>query len=184
MSAPGPAAPPVTDPAHDVLQATQRHPLDVFFAPRSVALIGATESPGSVGRTLLQNLIGSPFGGTVFPVNPKRPNVLGVKAYPSIADVPDQVDLAVIVTPAPTVPGIVSQCVDAGVKGAVVISAGFKEAGAPGVELERQVLEQARRGRMRVVGPNCLGVISPLTGLNATARAADRNARASPIDSM
>jgi len=121
-----------------------------------------------VGRTLLWNLISSPFGGTVFPVNPRRTNVLGIKAYPNIAAVPERVDLAVIVTPAPTVPGIIGQCVEAGVKGAVIISAGFKEAGAEGVELERQIREQAQRGSMRVVGPNCLGVMSPLTGLNAT----------------
>jgi acetyltransferase len=157
---------PEREPAHDILR--QQRAMDVFFKPNTVAVIGATETAGSVGRTLLWNLISSPFGGTVFPVNPKRTNVLGIKAYPSITVVPEKVDLAVIVTPAPTVPGIIGQCVEAGVKGAVIISAGFKEAGAEGAELERQVLEQAQRGRMRVVGPNCLGVMSPLTGLNAT----------------
>ena len=88
--------------------------------------------PGSVGRTILRNLVGNPFGGTVFPVNPKRPSVLGIKAYPSIADVPDRVDLAVIVTPAPTVPGLIGECVEAGVRGAIIISAGFKETGPGG----------------------------------------------------
>ncbi len=146
----------------------REHPLDVFFAPDNVAVIGATENPGSVGRTILWNLISSPFGGTVFPVNPKRPGILGIKAYPSIAAVPEEVDLAVIVTPAPSIPGIITQCVDAGVKGAVVISAGFKELGPSGAELENQVLENARKGNMRVIGPNCLGVMSPLSGLNAT----------------
>jgi acetyltransferase len=160
--------PPLTDPAHDVLRQTERPSLDVFFKPASVAVIGATESPGSVGRTIVTNLIASPFGGTVYPVNPKRPSVLGIRAYKSIAEVPDTVDLAVIVTPAPTVPGIIAECVAAGVKGAIVISAGFKEVGAEGVELERRLLEEARKGRMRIVGPNCLGVMSPLTGLNAT----------------
>ena len=158
---------PGTESAHDIL-GLRRRPLDVFFAPRNVAVIGATESPASVGRTILWNLIDSPFGGTVFPVNPKRTSVLGIRAYPSIAAVPDKVDLAVIVTPATTVPGVVRECVAAGVKGAIVISAGFKEAGKAGAELERQVLEEARRGRMRIIGPNCLGVMSPLTGLNAT----------------
>ena len=81
--------------------APERQPLDAIFAPRNVAVIGATEKAGSVGRTILWNLISNPFGGTVFPVNPKRPSVLGIKAYPSIAAVPEQVDLAVIVTPAP-----------------------------------------------------------------------------------
>src|SRR5579871_4098037 len=157
---------PEMESAQDMLR--QQHAMDVFFKPNTVAVIGATETTGSVGRTLLWNLISSPFGGTVFPVNPRRTNVLGIKAYPNIAAVPERVDLAVIVTPAPTVPGIIGQCVEAGVKGAVIISAGFKEAGAEGVELERQIREQAQRGSMRVVGPNCLGVMSPLTGLNAT----------------
>lgn len=162
------ASPLVTDPAHDLLRTEQRQPLDVFFAPTNVAVIGATETPGSVGRTIVQNLLASPFGGTVFPVNPKRPSVLGVKAYPNIAAVPDRVDLAVIVTPAPTVPNVIGECVAAGVKGAIIISAGFKETGPAGAELERQVLERARAGDMRIIGPNCLGVMSPLTGLNAT----------------
>ena len=114
------------------------------------------------------NLISNPFGGAVFPVNPKRPSVLGVKAYESIAAVPEPVDLAVIVTPSPAVPGIISQCVDVGVKGAIVISAGFKETGPKGIELEQQIMEHARRGNMRIIGPNCLGIINPISGLNAT----------------
>ena len=151
-----------------VMPTYRRHPLDAIFSPESVAVIGATEKEGSVGRTLLWNLISHPFGGTVFPVNPKRSNVLGIRAYPSIADVPDRVDLAVIVTPAPTVPSVVDECVQAGVKGAIIISAGFKEIGAEGARLEQQILEKARRAKMRIVGPNCLGVMSPLTGINAT----------------
>ncbi len=146
----------------------RRLALDAIFTPNSVALVGATEKEGSVGRTILRNLISSPFGGTVYPVNPKRPNVLGIKAYPSVTAIPEEVDLAVIVTPAPTVPGIISECVDAGVKGAIVISAGFKETGEEGAKLEQQILEHARRGQMRIIGPNCLGVMRPLTGLNAT----------------
>lgn len=157
----------ITDPAHDVLR-YESQPLDIIFSPKTVAVIGATEKEGSVGRTILSNLIGSPFGGTVFPVNPKRPNVLGIKAYPTIAALPDPVDLAVIVTPANTVPGIISECVDAGVKGAIIISAGFKEIGPAGAALEQQALEEARRGQMRIIGPNCLGVMCPPTGLNAT----------------
>jgi acetyltransferase len=156
-----------TDPAHDVLR-YERQPLDAIFAPKHVAVIGATEKAGSVGRTLLWNLISNPFGGTVFPVNPKRPSVLGIKAYPSIAAVPETVDLAVVVTPAPTVPGVIGECVAAGVKGAIIISAGFKEVGEQGIQLEQDVLQQARQGRMRIIGPNCLGVMSPVSGLNAT----------------
>jgi acetyltransferase len=140
----------------------------VFFTPETVAVIGASNTPGSVGRSAMWNLIRQPFGGTVFPVNPKRHSVLGIKTYPTIADVPAPVDLAVVVTPALSVPHIIGECADAGVRGAIIISAGFKETGAAGVELERQVLTQARRGNMRLIGPNCLGVMRPLNGVNAT----------------
>jgi acetyltransferase len=158
---------PGAEAAHDILHARPPE-LDVFFRPQRVAVIGATESPGSVGRTIMTNLLANPFGGTVYPVNLKRPSVLGVAAYPRLADLPATPDLAVVVTPAPTVPGIIAECVAAGVKGAIVISAGFKEIGPAGIELERRVLAEARRGELRVIGPNCLGVMSPLTGLNAT----------------
>ena len=157
----------IFDPAHDVYRYTPRS-LQPIFSPRTVAVIGATEKAGSVGRTVIWNLISSPFGGTVFPVNPKRANILGIKAYPTIRDLPDPIDLAVIVTPAPTVPDIIEECVQAGVKGAIVISAGFKEVGSEGAALEAHILEHARKGKMRVIGPNCLGVMNPLTGLNAT----------------
>ncbi|MBE9006525.1 bifunctional acetate--CoA ligase family protein/GNAT family N-acetyltransferase [Fortiea sp. LEGE XX443] len=157
-----------SDRAFDILQTEKLNPLDAIFAPQTVAVIGASETAGSVGRTLLWNLISNPFGGTVFPVNPKRHSVLGIKAYPKISDIPEVVDLAVIATPASTVPGIIAECVDAGVKGAIVISAGFKEAGADGIALEQQILAEARRGKIRIIGPNCLGVMNPLTGLNAT----------------
>ena len=157
----------VTHPAHDVLRAEQK-PLDALFAPRSVAVIGATEKAGSVGRNILRNLITSPFGGTVFPIHPSRSSVLGIKAYPSIAAVPEAVDLAVIATPAPTVPAIIKECGQAGVQGAIIISAGFRETGPEGLELEQQVLTEARCGRMRIIGPNCFGVMMPLSGMNAT----------------
>jgi predicted CoA-binding protein len=112
------------------------HSLDAIFSPKNVAVVGATETAGSVGRTLLSNLLSNPFGGVVFPVNPKRPSVLGIRAYPNIAAVPERVDLAVIATPAPTVPEVIRQCAAAGVRGAIVISAGFKELGPGGAELE------------------------------------------------
>src|SRR5579859_1826295 len=155
------------DRSSDVFHYT-RQSLDYIFAPETVAVVGATEKAGSVGRTILWNLLSSPFGGTIFPINPKRANVLGIHAYPELKNVPEKIDLAVIVTPAPTVPGIIKECVDLGVKGAIIISAGFKETGPAGVELERQILDYARQGNMRIIGPNCLGVMSPLTGLNAT----------------
>ncbi len=144
------------------------HPLDAIFTPETVAVIGASEQSGSVGRTVLTNLIRTPFGGTIFPVNPKRTHVLGIKTYPCVADVPAPIDLAVVITPAPSVPDVIGECADCGVRGAVVISAGFKETGPAGAALERQIMEQARRGHMRVIGPNCLGVMRPITGLNAT----------------
>ncbi|MCA9953978.1 MAG: bifunctional acetate--CoA ligase family protein/GNAT family N-acetyltransferase [Anaerolineales bacterium] len=153
--------------AHDVFS-YNKNPLDVIFSPRSVALIGATEREGSVGRTILWNLMTNSFGGTIFPINPTRGSVMGIKAYPSIGEVPEKVDLAIIVTPARTVPGIIRECVDAGVKGSIVISAGFKESGPEGVKLEQEILTEARRGHMRIIGPNCLGVMNPATGLNAT----------------
>lgn len=158
---------PGFDPAHDVLH-YGRQPLDAIFAPKSVAVVGATETVGSVGRTIVWNLMSSSFGGTIYPVNPKRPSVLGIKAYPDLRSIPEKLDLIVVVTPAPTVPDIIKEAVDLGVPSAIIISAGFKETGPEGVELERQIMEHARRGKMRIIGPNCLGVMSPTTGLNAT----------------
>jgi acetyltransferase len=155
------------DPAHDVL-GYERLPLDAIFRPEAVAVIGATDRPGSVGRTIMWNLISNPFGGTVYPVNARRQNVLGIQAYLSISEVPERVELAVVVAPAPAVPEIIRECAEAGVEGAIIISAGFKETGPEGAELESRVLEEARRGRMRIIGPNCLGVMNPVTGLNAT----------------
>lgn len=154
--------------AHDILHQIRQHPLDPIFHPKVVAVIGATENKGSVGRTVFQNMGRGGFEGTVYPVNPKRSSVLCVKAYPNIASVPEKVDLAVITTPAPTVPGLIKECVAAGVKGAIIISAGFKEVGPEGVKLEQQVLAEARKGGMRIIGPNCLGAMVPRTGLNAT----------------
>jgi acetyltransferase len=152
---------------HNLLRRTAQ-PLDAIFAPKSVAVIGATETPNSVGRTILENIQKGGFPGIIYPINPKRPTVLGLKAYPSITAVPTKPDLAIIITPPPSVPGIIKDCVNMGIEGAIIISAGFKEIGAPGVELERQILEEARRSGMRIVGPNCLGVMSPLHKFNGT----------------
>src|SRR5664279_883838 len=99
---------PKADPSSDVYR-VESHPLDPLFAPRSVAVIGASERAGSVGRSVLWNLLSSPFGGTVFPVNSKRPNVLGIKAYPSVKDLPDKVDLVVVTTPADNVPDVLAE---------------------------------------------------------------------------
>ena len=141
-----------------------RRPLDPFFAPASIAVIGATEANPSVGRTILSNL--AAFAGKIYPINPKRDAVLGRKALPAIGAVPEPVDLAIIVTPADTVPSIVAECAAAKVPAGIIISAGFKEAGARGAELEREI--RAVRGAMRLIGPNCLGLMAPSFGLNAT----------------
>ncbi|MBN1914497.1 MAG: bifunctional acetate--CoA ligase family protein/GNAT family N-acetyltransferase [Parachlamydiales bacterium] len=147
---------------------TPSNDLDSFFVPRNIAIIGASEREGSVGRTLLWNLLRSPFGGTIFPVNPKRKSILGIKAYARVKDIPEEVSLAIIVTPAKTVPKIIAECVEAKVKAVIIISAGFKEMGPAGVALEKEILSHVEKGKIRIVGPNCLGIMNPMIGLNAT----------------
>ena len=143
----------------------ERRPiLQAMFEPKTVAIIGASEAPGRVGRALLENLLS--FRGSVYPVNSRRSTVLGQKAFPAIGEVGEEIDLALIATPAATVPRVVAECAAANVKGAVIISAGFKECGPAGAELEKQIL--ANRGRMRIIGPNCVGIMLPHIGLNAT----------------
>ena len=141
---------------------------DRMFDPKTVAVIGASPTKGTVGYSLIRNLIGSEFEGTVYPVNPKRETILGVPVYPSVADIPNRVDLAVIATPASTVPGIVKQCGEADVAGIVIVSAGFKEMGVEGEDACEKILTIARRHGMRVIGPNCLGFIKPSRHLNAS----------------
>src|SRR5579883_209708 len=158
---------PAPEPAHDILR-SERHPLDFIFQPRSVAVIGATDREGSVGRTVLENLLQGKSQRAIYPVNPNRNEVLGTRCYGAIADIPARVDLAVIVTPAVTVPGVIRECVAAGVRGAVIISAGFKEIGSEGARLEAEILAEARRGTLQLIGPNCLGIMNPPLALNAT----------------
>ena len=158
----------IQKPFSSVNRLVVRNPIDAIFAPKSVAVVGATEKVGSVGRTVLWNLMNTPFGGPIYPVNPTRVSVLGIKAYQKLSALPEKPDLVVVTTPAATIPAIIGEAADLGVPGAVVISAGFKETGPAGVELERQLLTHARRGNMRLIGPNCLGVMNPITGVNAT----------------
>lgn len=160
-------APGIQDKLHDVLRSETR-PLDALFKPESIAIIGATEREGSVGRAVVSNLRAASFRGKIYPVNPQHANILGMPSYPSIREVPGAVDLAVIVTPAASVPAIVGECVTAGVKSAIVISAGFREHGAEGQAREKQISEELKRGHMRLLGPNCLGVMNPRSNLNAT----------------
>ncbi|MEM1109261.1 MAG: bifunctional acetate--CoA ligase family protein/GNAT family N-acetyltransferase [Planctomycetota bacterium] len=143
--------------------------LERVFNPQRVAIVGASDNPSSVGFAVLNNMIGGGFQGVVYPVNPKREAVQGIAAYQDLTQLPNVPDLVVICTPAFTVPAIVRSAVELGVKAICVISAGFREAGPEGVELENQVLAEIAKGDgVRLIGPNCLGVIVPEIGLNAS----------------
>jgi len=147
--------------------------LDKIFEPHRIAVIGASDTPISVGYTVLRNLVGSGFRGVVYPVNPRRESIQGIQAYKDIPSLPHAPDLAVICTPAPTVPAIIRQCGEAGTKGVVIISAGFREVGPEGKELEVLVRQEQRKfDGMRILGPNCLGLIVPGISLNASFAAA------------
>jgi acetyltransferase len=157
--------PSPTRSVHDAL-GYERATLDAFFAPRSIALIGATEEAGSAGLAILRNL--RQGRAQVYAVNPYHATVDGLATYSTVGAIGSAVDLAVVVTPAATVPSIIAECVTANVRAAIVISAGFRERGPDGAALEQAMLDQARRGRLRVLGPNCLGIIRPASGLNTT----------------
>src|ERR1700693_3051693 len=147
---------------------SNRSALSWFFNPASVAVIGATDREGSVGGTVLKNLLTRTYKGRVYPVNPRRSEILGMPCYPSIGKVPEAAELVVVVTPAETVPGLVAECVRAGAKAMGVISSVCKEKGAEGQALERQIQAELGKSRTRLIGPNCLGLMNPLIGLNAT----------------
>ncbi|MBK8090565.1 MAG: acetate--CoA ligase family protein [Verrucomicrobiaceae bacterium] len=140
--------------------------LHAFFSPRSIALVGATERADSVGRALFENL--RSFPGSVFPVNAKRSHILGAQAFPSLAALPEVPDLVILVTPAASVPALIEEAGQKGTRAAIIISAGFKETGAEGAALELAVLNAAKRHGMRLIGPNCLGLMCPHGGLNAS----------------
>ena len=145
-----------------------QHVLDAIFRPRSVAVIGAKDTPGSVGRTILQNLIAGGGVKTIIPVNPHRTEVCGLPCIPSVEQAKEPIDLAVIVVPAANVLDVMNSCARAKVKAAIVIAAGFKESGPEGLRLETAVAHAAREGGIRMIGPNCLGVMNPHHGLNAS----------------
>jgi len=147
---------------------SQRGPLEPFFRPRSIAVIGATDRPGTVGCSLFSNLLDGKLPITIHAVNPAHEKVFGIETLKRVADAPRPLDLAIIVTPAATVPQIIGECVDAGVKSAVVISAGFREQGPPGALLEEQIQQHLDRGTLRLIGPNCMGFMNPTIGLNAS----------------
>src|SRR5262245_56963467 len=144
--------------------------LDALFAPKSVAVIGASTQRGSIGREILHNIIEYEFNGKLFPVNPRAEFIHSIKCYPSVLDIPDPVEMAIIVVPSEHVLRVARECGQKGVKGLVVISAGFKETGPEGAERERELVEVVREYGMRLIGPNCMGVFSthPDVRLNAT----------------
>jgi acetyltransferase len=142
--------------------------LDKIFDPKSIALIGASDETGSVGYTLMKNLTESGYEGKVYPVNIRKTEILGFKAYQTVDQLPETVDLAIIATPAKTVPDVVEQCGKAGIIGIIIISAGFKEIGPEGKALEDRILEIKKEYNLRIIGPNCLGIIRPSIHLNAT----------------
>ncbi len=134
--------------------------LDSIFRPRSIAIVGTSRKEGTIGRQILHNLVDYGFNGPVYPVNPNAEYVNSIKCYPSVSAIPDQVDLAVIVIPKELILDVIDECAEKGVKGVVVISAGFKEIGEKGVKLERELVKKIKKYGMRVVGPNCMGVIN------------------------
>ncbi len=155
------------DPSQSFLR-RPAHALEAFFKPKTVAVIGATEKAGSVGRTIVTNLIYSKYEGETYLINPKYETLFDKPCYKGVDATPQPVDLAIIITPAKTVPALVKSCVEAKVKACIIISAGFKELGEAGLALEQEVLDLIKDSPMRIIGPNCLGVMNPLNGLNAT----------------
>ena len=142
--------------------------IEKMLNPKTVAAIGASEVEGSVGQALMKNLLLGKEKRTIYPVNPNRTTVMGLKCYPSIAKIPAHVDLAIIATPAKTVPAIVEECSKAGVDGVVILSAGFREIGEEGAKLEEEIKKIQSKHQIRILGPNCVGIIRPHVGLNAT----------------
>lgn len=145
-----------------------KHYLNPLFAPKSVAVFGASDRIDSVGQIVFKNMLDSGFQGKLYPINSKNPEVQGQRAYPTIGAIGDPVELVVIATPPKTVPGIIEECGIHGVKAAVIITAGFGEVGAEGAALERKMMEAAHQYNIRLIGPNCLGIMRPSIGLNAT----------------
>jgi len=142
--------------------------LDSFFQPASAAVIGASRTPGKVGHDIVRNLIEEGFEGDVFPVNPKADEVLGLKCYASVTDIEAEVELAIIVIPARFVLDVLDECAEKGIGAVIIISAGFKESGQEGAELERKLAEKCAEHGIRCIGPNCLGVMSPHDKMNAS----------------
>ena len=142
--------------------------LEMFTNPKGVAVVGASPSPEKLGYAVLKNVMQYGYKGHVYPINPKASEILGLPAYPSVKDIPGPVDMAVILVPAKAVSGVLEECGQKGIKGAVIISAGFREVGREGRQLEQQLIDIAHHYGMRIVGPNVLGIIDTVCGLNAS----------------
>jgi len=135
--------------------------LDAIFAPESVAVIGASSTPGKVGHDIFANILKGGYKGTLYPVNPNARSILSVRCYKDVKSIPDPIDLAMVILPPKLALPAVDDCIETGVKGIVIVSAGFKEVGGEGLEIEEKIAAKCRRAGIRLVGPNCLGVINP-----------------------
>ncbi len=143
--------------------------LDPIFSPQSVAVVGASTTPGKVGHDIFANILKGGYRGILYPVNPNAKSVLSVRAYPNIIDIPDDVDLAIIILPPRTALKAIKEAIEKGVKGVVIVSAGFREVGGEGLEIENKIVSICKKAGVRVVGPNCLGVINPLSSVRLNA---------------
>ena len=139
-----------------------------FFNPKSVAIVGASRQKGKVGYEILANMIEAGYEGTIFPVNPRADTVEGLPCYPDLQSIGHVPELVVIIVPAKVVPAVMRQCAKIGARSVIIITGGFKEVGKEGAELEKQVVQIAKQAGIRVIGPNCLGVLAPTNKLNAS----------------
>jgi acetate---CoA ligase (ADP-forming) len=155
--------------------------LDAIFSPQSVAVIGASSTPGKVGHDIFENILRGGYTGTLYPVNPKAKSILSVRAYPGILDIPDEVDLAMIILPPSAAQAAVEDAIKKGVKGIVIVSAGFREVGAEGLGIENRIVSLCRDAGVRVVGPNCLGVINPTGAVRLNASFSSRMPQAGNV---
>ena len=155
--------------------------LDAIFSPQSVAVVGASTTPGKVGHDIFVNILKGGYRGVLYPVNPSAESVSSVRAYPSISDIPYPLDLAMIILPPKLALGAIQEAIDKGVKGIVIVSAGFKEVGGEGLEIEKQIVKMCREHNVRVVGPNCLGVINPLDNVRLNASFSARMPKAGNV---
>jgi acetyltransferase len=155
--------------------------LDALFNPESVAVVGASSTPGKVGHDIFVNILKGGYTGTLYPVNPKAKSIASVRAYPDIQDIPDSIELAIIILPPHLAESAIKQAIEKGVKAVVIVSAGFKEVGGEGLEIENRIVDMCREAGVRLVGPNCLGVINPNADVRLNASFSGRMPKAGNI---